>query len=55
MEKYYLYIRIFLFGKKICLFEKISSLLINKLSQRRSDLFVELNELKREVEVLKNE
>ena len=55
MEKYYLYIRIFLFGKKICLLEKISSLLINKLVEKCNNYYVELDELKRELENLKNE
>ena len=55
MEKYYLYIKITLLSKKICLLEKISSLLINKLVQKGNDYHVELNELKREVENLENE
>lgn len=55
MEKYYLYIRIFLFGKKIELLDKIASLLINKLIQPGNNYNVELDELKRELENLKNE
>ena len=55
MEKYYLYIRIFLFGKKIELLDKIVSLLIKKLVQKCNDYHVELNELKQELENLKNE
>ena len=57
MEKYYLYIniRIFLFGKKIELLDKIASLLINKLVEKCNNYYVELDELKRELENLKNE
>ena len=55
MEKYYLYIRIFLFGKKIELLDKIVSLLIKKLVQKCNNYHVELNELKRELKNLKNE
>ena len=55
MEKYYLYIRIFLFGKKIELLDKIVSLLIKKLVQKCNDYHVELDELKRVLENLKNE
>ena len=55
MKKYYLYISIFLFGKKIELLDKIASLLINKLSQQGNNYNVELDELKRVLENLKNE
>lgn len=55
MEYYFLCIKIILLGKKIWIIEKISSLLINKLVQKCNDYHVELNELKRELENLKNE
>ena len=55
MEKYYLYIRIFLFGKKIELLDKIVSLLIKKLVQKCNDYHVELNELNRKLKEIKNE
>lgn len=44
-----------MFGKKIELLDKIASLLINKLIQKGNDYNVELDELKRELENLKNE
>ena len=55
MEKYYLYIRIFLFGKKIELLDKIVSLLIKKLVQQGNYYHVEINELMQELEILENE
>ena len=55
MKHYFLYIKIILFGKKICLLEKISSFLINKLVEKCNNYYVELDELKQEVEVLENE
>ena len=55
MEYYFLYIKITLLGKKIELLDKIVSLLIKKLVQKCNDYHVELDELKREVEVLENE
>lgn len=44
-----------MFGKKIELLDKIASLLINKLIQQGNNCYVELDELKRELENLKNE
>ena len=55
MEYYFLYIKITLLGKKTYFLEKITSLLINKLIQQDNNYYVELDELKREVEVLENE
>ena len=53
MEKYYLYIRIFLLGKKIELPDKIVSHLIYKLIQQGNNYNVELDELKWELDELK--
>ena len=55
MKYYFLFIKTILLGKKIEFLETISSLLINKLVQKGNDYYVELNELMRELEVLKNE